>query len=153
MGHALDEMDRVLKPGGYIVDIRPYRPEGTGNKRVYRPRIICPGSEPSFQVGALKQNPSDFRYSDQLMAEELRRGNRYKLIAHQHFYVSWYAKSYEIFDSFLTTEWQSLALGLADRHRLKTLHGSGPDSPIRIDMPVQINILKKLTSVADLQDA
>jgi hypothetical protein len=153
MGHALDEMDRVLKPGGYIVDIRPYRPEGTGNKRVYRPRIICPGSEPSFQVGALKQNPSDFRYSDQLMTEELRKGHRFILIAHQHFHVSWYARSFYIFESFLTTEWQSLALGLGDRHRLKTLHRNGRDSPIRIDMPVQINILKKLTSATDLKDA
>lgn len=145
MGHALDEMNRVLKPDGHVVDIRPYRPAGTGNKKAHRPLITCLGTGQPVRVGALQQNPSDFRYTDHLLAEELRTRHRFKLIAHRHFYVSWYARSFEIFDTFLSTEWQSLKLGQSDRRRLKALSRQNPTMQIRIDMPVQLNILKKRT--------
>jgi hypothetical protein len=145
MGHAFDEIYRVLKPGGYAVDIRPFRPAGTGSCRSGRPQITCIGNQCNTSVGALQQKADDFRYADRLLASRLRPKDQLQLLVHQTFYVAWYCRSFEVFDHFVSTEWQSLTLGQVDRHRIQAMTRQDSSIQIRIDMPVQMNVMQRIS--------
>ena len=143
MGHALLEACRVLKPGGCVVDIRPYFPVSQGNRRRARQQVICLVEGKETLVGTLARDYVDFHFADRVMAEAVRNG---KLVTsfYTDFVFKYYLDSLAVFDLYRADRWDKARLPVADRRCLERTMHRHPSAVIRVDTPVQLQLLVKV---------
>lgn len=144
MGHALDEIHRVLKPGGYVADIRPYYSAQEGNRRRARRQIVCLTDSGEINAGTLYRTLAMFRFTDRLMGKTLGRGH-FIQTTRKTFHVHHYIETLSAFYAQLKSEWQEHSLPGVDRRSLEKIMREYPDATIRVDTPVQLNVLRKDT--------
>lgn len=143
MGHALEEIHRVLIPDGCVVDIRPYFPASERNRRRARRKVVCLTSEGAIPAGTLRRSLAMFRFTDRLLVRILQRG-LFTPIARETFHYRHYLRTLPIFYEYMKTEWHEHALSIADQRRLERLMRRYPDARIRVDTPVQLNVMRKV---------
>lgn len=143
MGHALHEAWRVLKPGGLMVDIRPYFPVSLGNRRHARQQVYCVVEDKTNLVATLARDYVDFHFADRVVAEAV--GNN-KLVTNfqTEFEFRHYLDNLALFDQFRAKWWDKAHIPVADRRLLEGTMRRHPDAVIRVDTPVQLRILAKL---------
>ena len=143
MGHALLEAGRVLKPGGRVVDIRPYFPVSLGNRRRARQQVLCLVEEEETLVGTLARDYVDFHFADRIMAEAVRDR---KLVTNFYtdFVFRYYIESLAVFDVYRADRWDKAHLPVADRRRLERTMHRHPSAVIRVDTPVQLQVFVKV---------
>lgn len=142
MGHALNEIHRVLKPDGIVVDIRPNYPAHKGNRRRAQRQVVCIEGEREIPVGVMRRELSKFRYTDRLVEKALRRGG-FTLVTRETFYFRHHFRSFVAFNRFKAEQWSVFKQSLADRRRLEKVIRTYPDAHIRADDPVQLNVMRK----------
>lgn len=142
MGHALSEACRVLKPGGCVVDIRPYFPVSVGNRRNARQQVFCLVEDEETLAGTLARDYVDFHFADRVVAEAVR--NR-RLVSnfHTNFVFRYYFENLDLFDRCRARWWDKASIPVADRRRLERTMLRHPDATIRVDTPVQLRVLTK----------
>ena len=143
MGHALLEACRVLKPGGRVVDIRPYFPVSLGNRRRARQQVYCLVEDEVNLVATLARDYVDFHFADRIMAEAVRNG---KLVTsfYTDFVFRYYLDSLAVFDLYRADRWDKARLPVADRRCLERTMYRHPSAVIRVDTPVQLQLLVKV---------
>ncbi len=143
MGHALHEACRVLKPGGRVVDIRPYFPASLGNRRRARQQVYCQVAHEVNPVATLAREYVDFHFADRVVAEavadrEIVTGARTVFVFRHYF------DSLELFDRCRAMWWDKAHIPGADRRLLERTLGRYPSAVIRVDTPVQLQVLTKI---------
>ena len=143
MGHALYEACRVVKPGGRVVDIRPYFPASLGNRRRARQQVYCVVDDEAIPVATLARDYVDFHFADRVVAQAV--GDR-KLATERHaeFVFRHYLDSLELFDRYRAKWWDKARIPVADRRLLERTLRRHPAAVIRVDTPVQLRILTRL---------
>ena len=143
MGHALLEACRVLKPGGRVVDIRPYFPVSLGNRRRARQQVYCLVEDEVNLVATLARDYVDFHFADRIMAEAVRDR---KLVTsfYTDFIFRYYIESLAVFDVYRADRWDKAHLPVADRRRLERTMHRHPSAVIRVDTPVQLQVFVKV---------
>ena len=143
MGHALYEACRVLKPGGCVVDIRPYFPASQGDRRRARQQVFCLVEDEETLVGTLARDYVDFHFADRVVAEAVR--NR-SLVSNfnTNFVFRHYFESLDLFDRCRAIWWDKARIPVADRRRLEGTMKRHPATVIRVDTPVQLRVLTKV---------
>ena len=142
MGHALHEAIRVLKPGGRIVDIRPYFPARLGNRRHARQQVYCQVAHEVNRVATLARDYVDFHFADRVVAEAVRDGSL-DAVFHTDFVFRHYFDSLELFDRCRAMWWDKAHIPVADRRCLERTLRCHPSAVIRVDTPVQLQVLTK----------
>ena len=143
MGHALHESIRVLKPGGRVVDIRPYFPVTLGNRRHGRQRVYCQVANEVNLVATLARDYVDFHFADRVVAEAVEK-RILETNAQNHFVFRHYLDSLELFDQFRALWWDKAHIPVADRRLLERTMRRHPSAVIRVDTPVQLQVLTKM---------
>jgi SAM-dependent methyltransferase len=142
MGHALEEIHRVLKPGGCLVDIRPYFPASERNRRQARDQICYVHDGTERPVGSIWRSLAKYRFADRLLADTIRRG-MFTLIAHEAFRFRHHVFPAERFGAYLKSEWGESKINVSDRRRIDRLIRLYPQAVMRVEVPVQINVMRK----------
>lgn len=143
MGHALHESIRVLKPGGRVVDIRPYFPASLGKRRHARQQVYCQFAHEVNLVATLAREYVDFHFADRVVAEAVRTGSL-DTIFHTDFVFRHYFDSLELFDRCRARWWDKAHIPVSDRRRLERTLRRHPSAVIRVDTPVQLQVLTKV---------
>ncbi len=145
MGHALYEASRVLKPGGCVVDIRPYFPASLGNRRRARQQVYCLVEGETTLAATLARDYVDFHFADRVVAEAVKDGS---LVVdfHTDFVFRYYIESLELFDVCRAMWWDKARIPVADRRRLERIMRRHPAATIRVDTPVQLRVLTRSNS-------
>lgn len=143
MGHALYEAHRVVKPGGRVVDIRPYFPVHLGNRRHARQQVYCVVEDEANLVATLARDYVDFHFADRVVAQAVSDG---KLAAEPQsvFEFSHYFDSLELFDQCRARWWDKAHIPMADRRLLERTMKHRPGVVIRVDTPVQLRVMTRL---------
>ena len=144
MGHALYEACRVVKPGGRVADIRPYFPAGLGKRRGARQQVYCLVEGEETLAATLARDYVDFHFADRLVAEAVRE-RRLASNFHTNFVFRYYFESLDLFDECRARWWDKAHIPVADRRRLERTMLRRPAATIRVDTPVQLHVLTKLT--------
>ena len=142
MGHALEEVYRVLTTSGTLVDLRPNFPAHERNRRRARQQIYCVGNGEEIPAGTLVRNLSGFRFTDRLVAGMIRR-SVFTLETRKTFRFRYYHRDLASFDLFRAIRWDKAAMTTADRRRLEQTVRAHADMQVRVDTPMQLNILRK----------
>ncbi len=143
MGHALFEACRVVKPGGCVVDIRPYFPVSLGNRRHARQQVYCLVEDEINLAATLARDYVDFHFADRMVAEAV--GNRkLDLNLHTNFVFRYYFDNLDLFDGCRARWWDKAHIPVADRRRLERTMIRHPSATIRVDTPVQLRVLTKV---------
>lgn len=143
MGHALYEACRVVKPGGCIVDIRPYFPVSLGNRRGARQQVYCLVEGEATLAATLARDYVDFHFADRLVAEAVGE-RRLASGFHTNFVFRHYFESLDLFDECRAMWWDKARIPVADRRRLERIMRRHPAATIRVDTPVQLRVLTKV---------
>ena len=143
MGHALHETCRVLKPGGCVVDIRPYFPVSLGNRRRARQQVFCLVEDEVNLVATLAREYVDFHFADRVVAEAVRN-RKLVLNLHTDFVFRYYFDNLGLFDECRARWWDKARIPVADRRRLERTMIRHPAATIRVDTPVQLRVLTKV---------
>ncbi len=143
MGHALHESIRVLKPGGRVVDIRPYFPASLGKRRHARQQVYCQVAHEVNLVATLAREYVDFHFADRVVAEAVA-GRMLVTSARIDFVFRHYFDSLELFDRCRARWWDKAHIPVADRRRLERTLRRHPSAVIRVDTPVQLQVLTKV---------
>lgn len=143
MGHALHEACRVLKPGGRVVDIRPYFPASLGNRRNARQQVYCQVAHAWNLVATLAREYVDFHFADRVVAEAVA-GRKLVSSARSHFVFRHYFDSLELFDRCRAMWWDKAHIPARDRRLLERTMRRHPSAVIRVDTPVQLQVLTKV---------
>jgi hypothetical protein len=137
MVHALDEIWRTLRPGGWLVDLRPFLPFG--------PLELVDGGR-AFSLGRLDEaefDPGD-PAADEAVADVLRR-RRYDLTRTGSFHYAGYWSSVAELRAYLQ-DWVDVAelpRALAELAR-RELRRHRPQGLLRLKTYMVFNVLLKL---------
>ena len=142
MGHALHEACRVLKPGGRLVDIRPYFPASLGNRRRARQQVYCQVAHEVNQVATLARDYVDFHFADRVVAAAVRDGSL-DAVFHTDFVFRHYFDRLALFDRCRAMWWDKAHIPVADRRLLERTLRRHPSAVIRVDTPVLLQVLTK----------
>lgn len=143
MGHALHEACRVLEPGGRVVDIRPYFPAHLGKRRHARQQVYCQVAHEANRVATLAREYVDFRFADRVVAEAIA-GHKLELSTYIDFVFRHYFDSLELFDRCRALWWDKAHIPDSDRRLLERTLRRQPSAVIRVDTPVQLQVLTKI---------
>ncbi len=141
MGHALTESLRVLKPDGILVDLRPFFPEGQGNRRSARQKIELLSRDRVTSVGTLLRDLSGFWYTDRVVASAVETGSIFP-VRDLVFSFYYYHDDLESFDLFRGIRWDRASISDADRIRLERGLRNHPEAVIRVDTPIQLHVYR-----------
>ena len=142
MGHALHEACRVLKPGGRVVDIRPYFPASLGHRRNARQQVYCQVAHEVNLVATLAREYVDFHFADRVVADAVA-GRALVASTRIVFVFRHYFDSLELFDRCRAMWWDKAHIPAADRRLLERTLRRHPSAVIRVDTPVQLQVLTK----------
>ena len=133
----------MLKPGGRVVDIRPYFPVSLGNRRRARQQVYCLVEDEVNLVATLARDYVDFHFADRVVAEAVRN---HKLVTNLQtdFEFRHYLDSLELFDQFRARWWDKAHIPTRDRRLLERTMRRLPAAVIRVDTPVQLRVLTKV---------
>jgi hypothetical protein len=141
MVHALGEIWRTLRPGGLLVDLRPFLP--------FRPLEVV-GPEGTESLGRLDGAPfdADDVAADASIAEVSRRG-WFRLETADSFYFSFYWDSIGELESFLE-DWTTMAeLSPAMAARAgRALQAAPAGTRLRLEICMIFNTLRRVEPAA-----
>ena len=143
MGHALYEACRVLKPGGRVVDIRPYFPANLGNRRHARQQVYCQVAHEANLVATLAREYVDFHFADRVVSEAVA-ARKLESSARNQFVFRHYFDSLELFDRCRAMWWDKAHIPVEERRLLERTLRRHPSAVIRVDTPVQLQVLTKI---------
>ncbi len=94
-------------------------------------------------VATLARDYVDFHFADRIMAEAVRNG---KLVTsfYTDFVFRYYLDSLAVFDLYRADRWDKARLPVADRRCLERTMYRHPSAVIRVDTPVQLQLLVKV---------
>lgn len=144
MGHALEQIHRVLTPGGYVADIRPNRPAQFRNRRAGRAQVSCLADGWMAGAGVFQEQMSHYRAADRAVEQALRR-RLFTLQTSMTFGHRYYFRSLAVLDHYLATQWTAASMGVGLRRTLHALLRSHPRARIRVETSVRLNVLKAVT--------
>jgi hypothetical protein len=142
MAHALNEIHRILVPGGIVADIRPHFPAHERNRRRARRRVFCVVPAQTPAMGTLRQGMAGYRFTDRLVARVLRAG-LFHLTARETLDIRRYFRTLAAFDAYVREMWTDSRMTGADRRRLERFLRLHPAARIRVDTPTQLNVMQK----------
>ncbi len=143
MGHALHESIRVLKPGGRVVDIRPNFPAHLGKRRHARQQVYCQVAHEAIRVATLAREYVDFHFADRVVSEAVA-GRKLTSGARTSFVFRHYFDSLELFDRCRALWWDKAHIPVSDRRLLERVLRRHHSTEIRVDTPVQLQVLTKI---------
>ncbi|MBI4551683.1 MAG: hypothetical protein HY710_05405 [Candidatus Latescibacteria bacterium] len=142
MGHALEEIHRVLTPQGIVVDIHPNRPADTRNRLVARPQVYGMTGGRMILVGALQDRTSHYRAADRTVQQALRQG-LFILLSSEAFPHRYYFRTLAVLDQYLATQWTAASIGASLRRRLQAFLGAHPQAQIMVETSVRMNVMSQ----------
>ena len=145
MVHALEQMHGVLRPHGFLADLRPNRFADPRRAPAALPQVygIADGREvPAGELEKSEKNLANHRAASRAVDEVLHRG-LYALEAAETFPFRYYFRSVAVLDRYIQTTWRETSLETASRLRLEIMLSLDPQSQILIIDPFRLNVLRK----------
>ena len=145
MVHALNEIVRVLKPHGALIDIRPDRFSTSRQRRPVLPAVYWRsrrGDAAAGRLGKTAPNVRRHRAATRAVHEAIGRGV-FALEATESFPFRYHFRSLATLDAFIAVRWISTIVPARVRRRLMTLRVRHPRGEIVVVEPVRLNVLRK----------
>lgn len=139
MVHALDQAHRVLRPRGYVADLRP----DSGTRRL--PDVYCLIDGQRLRAGSVQETMKieDYAAADRAVAWVAERG-LFGVVVRQRFRFRYYFDSPDLLEEFLAENWIGARLAADVRRRIRAVCRLDPSARLTIDEPVQLTVLAKI---------
>ncbi len=145
MVHALNEIVRVLKPHGTVIDIRPERFVNARQRQPALPAAYWRSNYGDAAAGTLGKTASNLRRhraATRVVHDAVGRGVL-ALEATETFPFRYHFRDLASFEAYIKARWISTILPGRVRRRLMALRRRYPHGAIVVVEPVRLNVLRK----------